>query len=153
MAMTDKKGAQTVLNQWGSNLWYSFTAERRRAYREGDDDPTPRIVRENVFGGERWNGDWPPEAAAGFVAWFQELLADIPDEWRQSARIELGSMGGYEGDHSPTIEVTFDRLETPDEIAERQEGWRWQQAEAVARQRSEYEALKAKFEAAPVPPQ
>jgi hypothetical protein len=46
---------------------------------------------------EGYNG-WPPSNADEFMAWVSEKLADIPDEFRASAEVLIGSSCGYDGD-------------------------------------------------------
>lgn len=118
---------------------------RPRRYFPQDADPAPRAVRETVFCQERYDGDWPPEDAVGFMAWFQGHLTLMPGEYRNTARIELTSNSGYEDSHYVEIDISYTRPETPEEIAERQEGWRKQCAAAETEQRAEFERLKAKF--------
>jgi hypothetical protein len=93
---------------------------------------------------EKYSGDWPPEDAAGFVAWFQRKLDDIPPESRAKARIEIDSEENY-GSSKATIEFSYARMETDEEEAERE-----QQAAAQAERRRAQELrtlaeLQAKY--------
>jgi hypothetical protein len=117
----------------------------RRTYHPQDAEPAPRETYLRVFYGGRYDGDWPSEDAAGFLAWFQDKIAEVPAEHRGAIRIELSSESGYEDSHYASIEITYTRLETPEEVADRQEGWRLQKAQQDAAQMAEYERLKAKF--------
>lgn len=83
-------------------------------------DPTqPQTLTINVFCGEQYCGDWPPEPAAEFFAWLQAKIAKIPPEYAASARIEISSESGYEGSHSGKIEISYERLETDAEVSDR----------------------------------
>lgn len=68
-----------------------------------------------VFFVERYDGEWPPEGAAAFISWFQSKIESIPSEHRAAAKIEIDSVGGYEGAHYPSLEITYQRLETDEE--------------------------------------
>ena len=68
---------------------------------------------------DQYNGAWPPEDAAGALAWFQAKLTDVPPEFRGTARIEIGSEES-DGSSKATIEVSYTRPETDDEEVERE---------------------------------
>jgi len=69
---------------------------------------------------EQYDGEWPPEDAAGFMAWFQKRLDDVPPEFRSTARIEIDSTDSY-GSSKATIEFSYTRMETDEEEAEREQ--------------------------------
>jgi hypothetical protein len=73
------------------------------------------------------------------------IRESIPAEFRERARCEISSTGGYEGSHYATIEVSYERPETPEETANREENAGRARALADAKQRAEYDKLKAKF--------
>jgi hypothetical protein len=67
-------------------------------------------------------GDWPPANAALFLKWLSDRLSDIPDEYRDSARIEIDTF--ICGDDEPTgsaaeIILSYLRDESDDEIGRR----------------------------------
>lgn len=78
-----------------------------------------RIVTITVFNKEQYDGEWPPEDAAGAIAWLSEKIESIPEAFRSTARIEFDSAGGYEGAHYARIKVTYNRPETDEEYADR----------------------------------
>jgi len=83
-------------------------------------DPTkPQTRTIHVFCGEQYDGDWPPEPAAEFLAWIQAKLAEIPPEHAATAKIEVSSESGYEGSHSGQIEISYTRIETDAEVSAR----------------------------------
>jgi hypothetical protein len=93
---------------------------------------------------EQYDGEWPPEDAAGFMAWFQKRLDDVPPEHRATARIDLDSTSRYDSSYA-TIEFSYTRMETDEEEAERE-----QQAAAQAERHRAQElrtlaALQAKY--------
>lgn len=93
---------------------------------------------------EQYLGEWPPEGAAEFMAWFQKRLDDVPPEHRATARIELDSAIRYDSSYV-TIEFSYTRMETGQEEAERE-----QQAAAQAERRRAQELrtlaeLQAKY--------
>ena len=93
---------------------------------------------------EQYDGDWPPSDAAGFVAWFEAKMADVPEDARNTVRIELDSTMRYDSSYA-TIEVSYTRMETDAEESERE-----QQAAAQAERRRAQELrtlaeLQAKY--------
>lgn len=114
------------LQEWGSNP-----------------EPHDRCVP--VFDGEIYDGDWPPEDADGFLAWFKNKIATVPEEHRGGVKIELDSRGGYEDSHYASIAIVYWRKETPDETAMRLREWEQKKARHIANARAEYERLKATF--------
>lgn len=93
---------------------------------------------------EKYDGDWPPEDAAGALAWFQAKLDDVPQEFRGTARIGIDATESY-GSAYATIEISYTRPETDDEEAERER----QAAARADRTRAEelqmLTALQAKY--------
>ena len=77
-------------------------------------------VNVEVFKGELYDGDWPPQDAAGYLKWFKDKLDSIPEEYRASAKIELDSESGYEGCHYASINIHYDRPESDDEVSIRE---------------------------------
>ena len=57
----------------------------------------------------------PPIEAAEFLAWFQRQLGGIPPEFRSGARIEIDAETREDGRPYPTIEISWERPETPTE--------------------------------------
>lgn len=66
------------------------------------------------------DNEWPSESPLGFIEWFQDLLKDIPEEYRASARIEITSEEQY-GDSVSVIILTYSRPETDKEQSRREE--------------------------------
>lgn len=74
------------------------------------------LVKHLVVSSE--DGDWPPVNAALFMKWLSDRLSEIPDECRDSARIEIDSSA--DEDCSVTyLRVTYLRDESDDEIGRR----------------------------------
>jgi hypothetical protein len=76
-------------------------------------------VEVTLFQAESWRQNWPPVHMDKFIAWLQEQLSKIPPPFRASAKIEIESEGGYDGDHNATITIKYWRPETPDETQRR----------------------------------
>lgn len=91
----------------------------------------------------------PPSELSEFLLWVERTTGEIPEEYRRTARVEIGSSMSYDQDY-PTCVVSYERPETRLETQIRQA----QAKRALERQelfeRSQYEALKAKFD--PDPP-
>lgn len=64
--------------------------------------------------------EWPSGNASKFVEWFQSLLNDVPEEYRDSARIEITTREKY-GDIVSVIRLTYCRPETDKEQSQREE--------------------------------
>lgn len=85
--------------------------------------------------------DYPPDCASEFLAWFERKLAGIPEEFRDSATIDIEE---YDYDR-PGIEINYDRPETDEEESAR-ESWELQLTERhkrdaiakIARLKEEY---------------
>lgn len=108
-------------------------------------DPAPQTRTISVFCQEIYDGDWPPEDAAGFIAWFQTKLDTIPAEHRASATIEIDSNSSWEDSHYAEIDIRYSRLETPAEVAARLAEAKGRQAAEQEAERRAYEALKRKY--------
>lgn len=92
-----------------------------------------------------------PENFIEFIAWSNKKLMEIPEEFRASAKIEFDTDNcRYDDSNDLSIEITYRRPETSEELLERLE------EEEAAREKREhleylkeratYEALKKKFE-------
>lgn len=102
-------------------------------------------TRVTVFDKEQYDGEWPPEDAAECVAWFADKLEAIPPEHRATAKIEIDSAGGYEGSHYGHIAIYYYRLETDDEMADREADERRRQERQTAQELQTLAALQAKY--------
>lgn len=121
---------------------YKMNWDDRRALNDGE--PEPRNVTVYHWSHEQYDGGGPPEDAAGFIAFLQARLDEIPDEFRPTAKIELGTNSSF-GDYYGSLEMTYTRPETADEIAERLARHADTKARKDAADRAQFEALKAKF--------
>ena len=68
---------------------------------------------------DKYDREWPPEDAAGFLAWFQKLLDEVPPDRRATALIEISSIDNYADSSCATIEFSYTRIETDNEEAAR----------------------------------
>ena len=101
-----------------------------------------------VFSAEEGTATWGemPELLPEFIAWLAERLNEVPEEYQEVTKIKIDSTGGYDESPNATVEITYARPMTKEEIAERrvrEENWRKQR---VAEARRKYEELKAFFE-------
>ena len=106
-------------------------------------------VTVTLFNQERYDGEWMPEKLTEAIAWLQKFLEQVPEECHQAASIEIGSTGGYEGDHYATIEISYERPPTAEEKQERLNKEQRDQVAQEANERRAYERLKTKYD----PPQ
>lgn len=72
-----------------------------------------------VFAAERYDGQWFPEKLEETVIWLQDKLAEIPEEYRSAAKIEIDSVGSYEDTHYASVSISYWRPPTDAEIEER----------------------------------
>lgn len=56
-----------------------------------------------------------PEGIPQFLVWLGDILSDLPEESRNSARIEFDASIGFEYDIERNIEICWRRLETAEE--------------------------------------
>jgi len=68
-----------------------------------------------VFKKEQYDGDWPERNAIEFLAWFEEKINSIPEEFRREAKIELEALSSYEESAYVSLEIYYYRPETGDE--------------------------------------
>ena len=64
-------------------------------------------------------GDGPPNGAFAFLAWFERQIEGIPLESQGGARIEIDAETREDGRPYPTVEVIWERPETPAEETSR----------------------------------
>jgi hypothetical protein len=87
------------------------------------------MKRVEVFSREQYDEPWPPEGLAEFREWVDDLLEGIPEEFRDSAKIQIDSTTSY-GQSLATVTVSYVRPETDEEAARREHeeraGWEQQ---------------------------
>ena len=115
--------------------WQPTQEEFARAIRyAGRDFAKPKMVDVDLL--RAWGGgEWTP-------AEFCEILDTIPPEYASSARIvfETG-----DGDSFGSLKVLYTRPETADVVAARVARVREYVEDCAAKERSDYERLRAKF--------
>lgn len=77
------------------------------------------LLNQSVYGNITPEGDYRSDSIPNLVDWLNEQLEEIPAEYRDSARVEIESVGGWEGEHHAEITITYERPETADEKAAR----------------------------------
>ena len=102
-------------------------------------------IREAVVSAEAYDPDFPPSDLAGFIAWAEGLLDDIPEEYRATATVEIGSVGSYYDSHYANIEVTYRRPETDEEWEARKKSVMDRANAAEEEERRILAQLKAKY--------
>lgn len=106
---------------------------------------TKREIIETVVHTREYDGEWPPTEATAFLGWLSAKLAVIPEDRRYTARVELGVMEDYDC-FRPSIDISFSRLETDAEVESRIAAEQAEKRNREARERAEFERLRAKFE-------
>ena len=81
------------------------------------------MIRVTVFDGEQYDPGWPTSSfktpLVDVIAWFQGCLAEVPEQYRETAYCEIDSVSGFEGGHLAQIEIAYSRPETDEELASR----------------------------------
>ena len=105
-----------------------------------------RTIAVTLAEAEKYDAGFPPEGAIEFSKWLGDLMAQVPAEHAETAKLEIDSIGSYENSHYATVSFTYTRPETDAEEAERLAA----DMRAVAVQRSrelqQLDALRRKYE-------
>lgn len=94
-------------------------------------------------------GDGNPGSLDRVIASLVAIRESIPKRYRDAAFCEFGSRGGYDGDHSPEIEVHYNRPETDDEVVERLSAAAHAHSTQERAEREQLAALQKKYAAPP----
>ena len=103
----------------------------------GHDYDRLRMVTEQAFA-EYGEASW---RLPDFLAILNEAVSAIPESARAGATVDL--RGGY--DESTVLEISFERQETAEEVADRVARAHAYAHRRLADERRQYEALRAKF--------
>lgn len=103
------------------------------------------VVSQEEFDEGPFNFDGTLDEVMANLAAIREM---IPEGFRADARCEISSKGGYESSHYATIEVSYYRPMTRDELAQEEAALQFQRQYREACEREQFEALKKKFEGA-----
>ena len=109
---------------------------------------TPILKTVTVVEAEQYDEGFPSAnlLSFNFNAWLQSHLAGIPPEYRGGAEICFGCRESHGDSLYVTISISYERPETPEEVAERVAGSRHALAEKELRERLLYAQLKVKYE-------
>lgn len=147
-------GMSEIAENWQSpEGWIAYTAAQR-AHLEARAGVARRTVKVRVLRASHYGCGGPvPEKLSDAISWLQDHLRSIPKACRASAKFEIESEGGYEGEHHVGVSITYERPETDAEWAERRADMERRQALATeareAAERAEFQRLAAKFGTAP----
>ena len=96
-----------------------------------------------VYDDGEYSHTFPSVPGVGLIGWLSEKINTIPEEHRDSADIEIYSVGDFD-DHWLNIRITYTRLETSEEEKERlSDANKARQKELVEREL--LKQLKAKY--------
>ncbi len=104
------------------------------------------LVRVVTFSDEEWSPDFPPDNLNKFSKWFEQQVNKVPLEYRDSARIYITSVSGYEDDHNAEVEIIYRRPETEEETTERLNNASRYKRNQEKMERLKLAELKAKYE-------
>jgi len=107
------------------------------------------LARNDIYGSLHRESFYEDDALSDVIAWLSGLLAEVPENLRGTAKVNVESVGGYEGEHHAEIHVYYDRPETDEEMDARifREGR--EKAASELHERRLLEALKRKYEKGP----
>ncbi len=94
---------------------------------------------------KQWNSNFPPIEAVDFVKWMNARLAEIPDQYMDSAIINIDSYVSHD-EACATIRITYETPETDEEMADRALKENEMQARQKAGELRLLASLKAKYE-------
>lgn len=98
-----------------------------------------------------WNIDdklpWFPETLPAAIAWLQEILTQVPIEYRDEVeiRVKAEDLGSYEEWHRATLRISYLREPTAEELAKFKAHENASTAAQIGRELRELERLKAKY--------
>lgn len=98
-----------------------------------------------IYGSLIQDNEYGDSTLDNVVAWLGELREQVPEEFRSNIKIKVDSHEGYEGSHSATIHVYYNRPETDDELAKRERLEAKRIKNAQAYELSELARLKQKY--------
>lgn len=93
---------------------------------------------------KQYGRDWPTTDARGFLEWLQEKILAIPPEGRETANINLVAEDTF-GSTIVVLEITYTRMETDDEAADREQKAAVREAECRNQELATLFALQAKY--------
>lgn len=82
------------------------------------------LVEKCIWGSITEENKYDDDTIEEVIAWLRSLLAQVPDEYKSAAKVDVDSVGGYEGEHHAEIKVYYERPETDEEMAARIKDWR-----------------------------
>jgi hypothetical protein len=88
----------------------------------------------------------PPRKLLRFAEWLQGVIDLVPEEYIESAEIDIDVEEKSYGGYCPTIDITYSREETPEEVAEKITAERNRKRLLKERELRELERLKRKYE-------
>lgn len=103
-----------------------------------------KMINITVFDQGQCGAEWPPTNAIVFLQWFTWKIAEIPEEFRANAKVEIEGVSSY-GNANAHMSITYCRPETDEEAQARE-----QKEIALAKAKKDAElrqlaALKAKY--------
>lgn len=86
-----------------------------------------------------------PDNLTEYIAWLEAKLAEIPEQYRASANVEIEACPSYEGSVVLEYRITYTRPETDQERECREGAEVLQNAQREAQERAELKRLRAKY--------
>lgn len=102
-------------------------------------------IKVNVIDAEQYDEGFPPSGLLDFSKWLQSKIDAIPEEYRETAQIEIESVSSYEDTHYASISINYWRPETDEEIEARVQKERIRREAEEEKARQTYEKLRQRF--------
>lgn len=103
------------------------------------------IHQQSVYGSLVDDSKFEADTLKELIEWLGEKLDEVPDEYKDSAKLEIESVGGYEGEHHAEVEIFYSRPETDVEMSARVAEDLRRAEHRTAQELQTLAALKAKY--------
>jgi hypothetical protein len=104
-----------------------------------------KMKRIDVVSVDQYDADFPASNLVKTIAWLSAKLAEIPEEHRENATCEIGSVSSWEDRHYACIEIAYSRPATKEEAESAARELHAAKMAHEAEERLQFERLKAKF--------
>lgn len=103
------------------------------------------VCEKEVFGSLTQKDSYGDDTLLEVRDWIDALLAKVPAEYSAEVKINVNSVGGYEGEHHTEIKVYYRRPATAKETAEREAAEQSRRKRIEADELRTLAALKKKY--------
>jgi hypothetical protein len=105
-----------------------------------------KILEKNVYGSLTQENKYDDDSLLEIRAWIDALLERVPEAYRQSAKLKVEDVSGYEGESHIEVTAYYERPETDDEYKRRIAKEKAEKAVEEQKERAILERLRKKYE-------